>query len=79
MRPRDVIELLVLSVLWGGAYLFTRAAVPAFGPGPLVCLRLGLAALVLLPILASEVRHQLRQVFDLLSADLAACHYSKDI
>ena len=52
MRPRDVIELLVLSVLWGGAYLFTRAAVPAFGPGPLVCLRLGLAALVLLPILA---------------------------
>jgi drug/metabolite transporter (DMT)-like permease len=52
MRPRDVLELLFLSVLWGGAYLFTRAAVPAFGPAPLVCLRMGIAALVLLPILA---------------------------
>ncbi|HYN61541.1 MAG TPA: DMT family transporter [Rubrivivax sp.] len=52
MRPRDVIELLLLSVLWGGAYLFTRAAVPAFGPAPLVSMRLGIAALILLPILA---------------------------
>ena len=52
MRPRDVLELLILSVLWGGAYLFTRAAVPAFGPAPLVSLRMGIAALVLLPILA---------------------------
>jgi drug/metabolite transporter (DMT)-like permease len=52
MRPRDVIELLVLSVLWGGAYLFTRSAVPAFGPAPLVSMRLGIAALMLLPILA---------------------------
>ena len=50
MRPRDVIELLLLSVLWGGAYLFTRAAVPAFGPAPLVSMRLGIAALMLLPI-----------------------------
>ena len=52
MRPRDVVELLLLSVLWGGAYLFTRAAVPAFGPAPLVALRLGIAALILLPFLA---------------------------
>ena len=52
MRPRDVVELLVLSVLWGGAYLFTRAAVPAFGPAPLVSMRLGIAALMLLPIVA---------------------------
>lgn len=52
MRPRDVLELLFLSLLWGGAYLFTRAAVPAFGPAPLVALRMGIAALVLLPILA---------------------------
>ena len=50
MRPRDVIELLFLSLLWGGAYLFTRAAVPAFGPAPLVSMRLGIAALLLLPI-----------------------------
>jgi drug/metabolite transporter (DMT)-like permease len=52
MRPRDVIELLLLSVLWGGAYLFTRAAVPAFGPAPLVSMRLGIAALILLPVVA---------------------------
>jgi drug/metabolite transporter (DMT)-like permease len=52
VRARDVFELLFLSVLWGGAYLFTRAAVPAFGPAPLVSLRLGIAALILLPILA---------------------------
>ena len=54
MRPRDVIELLLLSVLWGGAYLFTRAAVPAFGPAPLVSMRLGIAALLLLPIVAAR-------------------------
>ncbi len=52
MRPRDVFELLFLSLLWGGAYLFTRAAVPAFGPAPLVSMRLGIAALILLPIVA---------------------------
>jgi len=51
MRARDVVELLLLSVLWGAAYLFMRAAVPAFGPAPLVAMRLGLAALMLLPVL----------------------------
>ena len=52
LRARDVAELLVLSVLWGGAYLFTRAAVPDFGPAALVSLRLGIAAAMLLAILA---------------------------
>lgn len=51
MRPQDVIELLLLSLLWGAAYLFVRAAVPAFGPAPLVALRLGMAALLLLPLM----------------------------
>ena len=44
-------ELLLLSLLWGAAYLFMRAAVPAFGPAPLVAMRLGLAALLLLPVM----------------------------
>jgi drug/metabolite transporter (DMT)-like permease len=52
MRARDVAELMVLSLLWGAAYLFTRSAVPAFGPAPLVAMRLGIAALMLLPVLA---------------------------
>lgn len=51
MRPHDVVELLLLSLLWGAAYLFMRAAVPAFGPAPLVALRLGIAALMLLPVM----------------------------
>lgn len=51
MRAADLIELLLLSVLWGAAYLFMRAAVPAFGPAPLIALRLGLAALLLLPLM----------------------------
>jgi len=51
MRTRDLVELLFLSLLWGAAYLFMRSAVPAFGPAPLVALRLGLAAFMLLPLL----------------------------
>lgn len=51
MALRDVIDLLLLSVLWGAAYLFMRAAVPAFGPAPMIFLRFGLAALLLLPIM----------------------------
>jgi drug/metabolite transporter (DMT)-like permease len=51
VRSRDVVELILLSLLWGAAYLFMRAAVPAFGPAPLVALRLGLAALLLLPVM----------------------------
>lgn len=51
MQTRDVAELLLLSVLWGAAYLFMRAAVPAFGPAPLIALRLAIAAAVLLPVL----------------------------
>jgi drug/metabolite transporter (DMT)-like permease len=52
MRPGDVLELVLLAVLWGAAYLFMRAAVPAFGTWPMVALRLGIAAAVLLPVLA---------------------------
>ena len=51
MAARDVVDLLLLSVLWGAAYLFMRAAVPAFGPAPMIALRFGLAALLLLPIM----------------------------
>ncbi|HVO08974.1 MAG TPA: DMT family transporter [Burkholderiaceae bacterium] len=51
MQTRDVGELILLSLLWGAAYLFMRAAVPAFGPAPLIALRLAIAAAVLLPVL----------------------------
>lgn len=58
MRTRDLLDLLLLSLLWGSAYLFMRAAVPAFGPAAMVALRLVIAALVLLPVLAWRGRLQ---------------------
>ena len=48
MRPRDLIDLLLLAALWGGSFLFVRAAVHGFGPFALIELRVGIAALVLL-------------------------------
>jgi drug/metabolite transporter (DMT)-like permease len=51
MRTRDVVDLLLLSLLWGAAYLFMRSAVPAFGPAPLAFVRLSLATLMLTPLL----------------------------
>jgi drug/metabolite transporter (DMT)-like permease len=52
MQRRDLVELLLLSVLWGAAYLFMRAAVPAFGPAAMIALRMAIAAALLLPLLA---------------------------
>ena len=49
MRWRDGVELCVLALLWGSAYLFTRSAVPEFGAVPLVAMRVGIAALELAP------------------------------
>jgi drug/metabolite transporter (DMT)-like permease len=51
MRPRDLADLLLLAALWGASFLFIRIAVPHFGPLALIELRVGLAALVLLPLL----------------------------
>ncbi len=45
------IELLFLAAIWGASFLFLRIAVPAFGPVPLIALRVSIATLVLLPVL----------------------------
>jgi drug/metabolite transporter (DMT)-like permease len=52
MRTRDASELLVLAALWGGSFLLMRIAAPLFGPVVLIELRVGLAAALLLPVLA---------------------------
>ena len=52
MKPFDVGELLLLAALWGASFLFMRVAAPEFGPAALVAVRFGLAAVVLLPIVA---------------------------
>ncbi|MGC0153621.1 DMT family transporter [Chromobacterium vaccinii] len=48
---REFAPLLLLAALWGGSFLFMRIAAPAFGPLPLIALRVGLAACLLLPLL----------------------------
>lgn len=59
MNPRDAITLLVLGAVWGAAFLFTRIAVPEFGPLAMVEVRVTLAALVLLAMVAA--RRQFRE------------------
>lgn len=51
MRRIDIAELLFLAALWGGSFLFTRYSVPEFGPFALIGVRVGTAALFLIPVL----------------------------
>jgi drug/metabolite transporter (DMT)-like permease len=48
MQTGDRVALVLLGALWGGGFLFTRIAVPAFGPLALVDLRVLIAGLILL-------------------------------
>lgn len=51
MPTRDLLDLTVLGALWGASFLFMRVAAPAFGPVPLIAVRVSIAAVVLLPLL----------------------------
>lgn len=53
MTPADSLRLLLLSSLWGMSFIFMRVAVPEFGPVPLILVRMGIGALLLLPLLLS--------------------------
>lgn len=48
---RTPLELTVLGAIWGGSFLFMRESSKDFGAVPLVEMRLGLGALILLPFL----------------------------
>nr|MBF0686125.1 DMT family transporter [Pseudomonas sp.] len=50
MRLRDAIDLLLLAALFGASFLFMRVAAPAFGAYALAALRVGIAALLLVPL-----------------------------
>ncbi len=50
------LELCVLGAIWGASFMFMRVAAPEFGAAPLVAIRLGLGALILLPFLWRERR-----------------------
>ncbi len=56
MQRRDLLELLGLAAVWGASFIFMRLAVPEFGPAALMELRVGLAALVLLPLAIARRR-----------------------
>lgn len=60
MRLRDAIDLLMLAALFGASFLFMRIAAPAFGTYPTTALRVGIAALLLIPLaLAREGSREL--------------------
>ena len=56
MKPRDLLHLVVLAALWGASFLFMRVAAPEFGPLALIELRIGIAAVFLLVVLAARGR-----------------------
>lgn len=51
MSLKDSLILVLLAAIWGGSFLFMRVAVPEFGVMALIFLRVGIAALILLPLL----------------------------
>jgi drug/metabolite transporter (DMT)-like permease len=65
MDSHDWSLLILLSVLWGGAYFFAGVAVKELPPLTVVLARVSIAAIVLLPVfwylghsLPKTVRHQ---------------------
>jgi len=53
LRPADLARLVALAAMWGGSYLFMRAAVPYFGAVPLIALRVLIAGVALLAFLVA--------------------------
>ncbi|MEO7151576.1 MAG: DMT family transporter [Burkholderiaceae bacterium] len=51
MKAADAGELLLLAALWGASFLFMRVGAPEFGAIGLAAVRVGLATLVLAPVL----------------------------
>lgn len=47
MSAANVARLFLLAAIWGASFLFMRIGVPVFGPGKLIVLRVGLAAVFL--------------------------------
>ncbi len=51
MKPRDLVEMLLLAAVWGASFLFLRMAAPVVGSVAVAALRVTGAALLLLPLL----------------------------
>ena len=61
MRAQDWILLIILSVLWGGTYIFAKEALGALPPLTLTLARCGVAAAVLIPVVLAFGYHLPRQ------------------
>lgn len=59
MELRDRLEFILLSAIWGSSFLFMRVAAPEFGPFALTGLRIAIAAVFLLGLLAWSGRLRL--------------------
>jgi drug/metabolite transporter (DMT)-like permease len=53
-RVSDLLSVLFMAALWGGAFLLMRIAVPDFGPVPLVFVRVVIGAGCLLPVIIAR-------------------------
>lgn len=51
MQLKHLLLLLLLAAIWGASFLFARISAPEFGPVAFTSIRIGVAALALLPIL----------------------------
>ena len=51
MNLRHLLQLVLLSALWGASFLFIRVASPVLGPHVMAALRIGLATLTLVGIM----------------------------
>ena len=54
MKAFDIGELVLLAALWGASFLFMRLGAHEFGPIVLAAVRVGLASVMLIPLLASR-------------------------
>jgi drug/metabolite transporter (DMT)-like permease len=68
VKTSDLSELVGLAALWGASFLFMRLGAAEFGPVALAAVRVGGAAMVLLPLLrwrgqVGELRRHWRSIF----------------
>lgn len=75
MKPRDLLELLLLAAIWGSSFLFLRVASPSLGPLGVAAIRVTGGTLMLLPLvlLHREGSALLRHWPQLAGAALLSC------
>lgn len=57
----NALQLVTLAAIWGASFLFMRMGAPDFGVVPLIALRVGIATVLLLPVLRnSEARSEFK-------------------